>query len=58
MTVQILAHFSLLAFKHSAGFQLLLLVMPFFERSYQELQFLVFEYVPSSEKTSVIFSTV
>lgn len=34
---------------------MLLLVTTFAEKSYQELQFLVFEYVPSSEKTSVIF---
>lgn len=49
---------SLSLFFHSdslLSFQLLMLVMPFSERAYQELQFLVFEYVPSSEKTSVIF---
>lgn len=53
----ILAHFAVFfSSKHPAELPLLLLlwVMSFSERSYQELQFLVFHYVLSSEKTSVI----
>lgn len=55
MTVKLLGPISpFLALKLLLSFQLLL-VMSFSERSYQELQFLVFKCVPSSEKTSVIF---
>lgn len=50
MAVQVLAHFTLFRLKDSAEFPVAAA-----ERFYQELQFWVFEYVPSSEKTSVIF---